>query len=188
MYEDVNYAATRLNNTIVMYKRTPILISRVYGDFMAVVFKLLDKNSIPLRVELSELNVANFKLGFVNDNIECSFLARKPKRRDYRQGLNTNNVDSSNAQVTEKLIAKALLHRYPTFTQATFAVLVRGVESRAWCEDFALHGKNIIWRYHKVGNLDNGVITLLQEHKFLKISLERSIGYGKRKQCIQTIR
>jgi len=176
MYDHAEYARTRLVGTIVLHRRTPVYIETIKRDMTATVYNPLQKNAKAYQVPLCGLNLLDFELGFINKPRGAVYLSRKPLRHDWRQGLRTNNVHSSNGRTTMDDIAGALLHRYPSFQQVAKRVLVdRLVPSCAWCQEFAMNSQNkIIWRYDVVGQYSHGdsAITLDARFKFLKYSLE----------------
>jgi len=175
MYDDAPYARTRLIGTVVLSKKTPVLVDKITPDLKAVVVPVLQKKAKPFVVDCHELNVLDFTLGFVNVGVSAKFLSRVPLRRDWRQGLRPANVHSSQGVAHVEDIAKALLHRYPSFTQAVAQVKTHKVNTVAWCQDFALNVRgNLIWRYDVVGNINFTTmqVELLPKFKYLTTSLK----------------
>ena len=179
MYDDAQYAGTRLNNTVVLLKIKPIYVVRVLRNLKALVTYDFVNNGNTFEVDCSALNCVAFKLGFVNTGAGVEYLSRRTMRHDWRQGLRPNNVHTTGAGVEYKDIAQALRQRYPTFPEAVKRVRLKGTASCAWCQDFALlQGGIVKWRYENVGKLDDrGDITLDNKFKFLRHQLTE-VTYG----------
>jgi hypothetical protein len=177
IYDTKQYAESRLLNTVVLLKRKPVVVQSIYNNFTASVVSPIKSIVRPKEkiVSMDDLSILNLKLGFVNHKGYASYLTRRTLRHDWRQGLRVNNVSSTLARVNQDLIGRALLHRYPTFAEAVDLTKRMNCSSCAWCEDFALHGDNILWRYNRVGKLRDGVILLTGKYKFLQPQLMESI-------------
>lgn len=176
VYEDCEYARSRLNDTIVMHKRSPVRVVNVCHDMKAKVCSQLNIKAKPYFVGCEELNILNMSLGFLNERGVASFLARRTLRHDWRQGLRPNNVSSTNIGVSYKTISKALLHRYPTFDESLLSVVDKST-SCAWCEDFAIKSDmSIVWRYDVVGKFTDGYIKLNNKFVFLTNAIKESIN------------
>jgi len=173
MYDDAQYAATRLNNTVVLLKRKPIYVIRVLHDLRALVTYDFVNNSNAFKVDCSKLNCVAFNLGYINKEFKCEYLSRRTLRHDWRQGLRPNNVHTTGVAVHHKDIAQALRQRYPTFEEVVAKIAQGEVASRAWCQDFALTSAGVVrWRYENVGKLNGrGDIALDNNYKFLKAQL-----------------
>jgi hypothetical protein len=172
MYDNPNYAATRLNNTIVMLKRKPVLVLCVDMHLRALVTYDVKNHTRAFLVSCKELNVTNLELGFLNKGKHCQYMARRTLRRDWRQGLRPNNVHSTQGETAMSDIVAVLKHRYPSFKVAVGKVEQGKVVSCAWCPDFAIiKGGLVKWRYEVVGKYDKGGITLGNKYKFLTSQL-----------------
>jgi len=182
MYDSDNYASSRLNETIVLHKRTPVLVKSVH-NMLALVRPILNvKRNDGYLVPLEDLNVTDLKLGYVNVDTSTVYLARRTLRHDWRQGLRSNNVHATggfNAPTT--LIAKALLQRYPSFKYALAVLQLGG--SCAFSSEFALgYGDKVLWRDKEVGVLAEGTPSLYAKFKFLLSSLMEASN-----ECVRII-
>ena len=168
MYKDADYANSRLEGTVVMYKRVPVIVMHVSRRMLVRVRKL-DRSQREHLVPLAELNLTNFPMGFINKGSGVSFLCRRTLRRDWRQGLRPSNVASSNGDTTFEDIAKALRQRYPSFAVAYSDVTKGLARERAWCPEFAVSCDNKLrWRFEVVGSFTNAAeVVLADEFKFL---------------------
>ena len=180
MYDNAGYAGTRLNGTIVMLKRKPVYVERVIQG-MRVKVRHFGNDVLGKRqtVNLSDLNILDFKLGFLNKDKTSTYMARRTLRHDWRQGLRPNNVSSTNMHIEMSDIARALLQRYPTYKEA-YDKVVKGKHAMcAWCPDFAIKmGGKVVWRYDVVGTVEaKDKIVLAKEFKFLTHAL-KDVTYG----------
>lgn len=177
MYDDHNYANSRIMDTIVMHKSIPVRVVGVKHNMEVIVTSPLKrKGGRRMVVPCSELNLLNFRLGFLNRDGRAYFLARRTLRYDWRQGLRPANVYSQGMdEVDYKDIAKVLLQRYPSFQSALLAVR-EGADSMAWCQDFMIDKKHdIYWRFDHVGVFAAGEVVLCAKFTFLKECLEEVI-------------
>lgn len=176
MYDNSRYANTRLASTIVMYKRKPVYVIEVKRDMTVIVSDDFPLHRKSKRVPLKDLNITDFKLGFLNKDGLATYLARRTLRSDWRQGLRANNVNSSHGRADIDDIAKVLKQRYPTFEEAMRKRNV--VYSIAWCSEFALSGNDLIWRYERVGKVEDNNLVLDNNFKFLTSQLMEAVnGY-----------
>jgi len=177
IYDTVEYARSRLLNTIVMYKRKPVKVLAIGGGMKAtVVTPIKGKLRKRFVVACSELNIFNLRLGFINKGGYAKFLSRRTLRHDWRQGLRPENVGANGVRVSDDDIGRALLHRYPSFDKALENVQ-RESKSCAWCEDMAIRSDmDILWRYEVVGKFDEGVVKLTPKFGFLSKTIKESIS------------
>ena len=172
MYDTGQYAGSRINQTVVMCKRTPIFVTHVSSG-KVVSGKTLGRGGRRVRADLSELNMTNHKLGYFNSGGIAYYMSRKAMRNDWRQGLRINNV----RVVPDKYdlgfddIASCLRQRYPSLGEAIHKA--QGGGSCAWCSEFCVAGDGAVcWRTYQVGLIVDGTITLKPKFKFLVKLLE----------------
>lgn len=165
MYDDIDYASTRLNDTVVQkVGGEAFYIHHLESEDGAIKAfgNVLDGDTES--VNLSDLKLRGFKLGYFNKDGCALYLMRVPKRRDWRQGLRSNNVScrrrSGNGitSVSTSTIMKALDYKYPTIVSAV-KMLNKGWGSVALSSHYALvktlEGYSIMFRgLHKVGEYD----------------------------------
>lgn len=174
MYNTSEYADSRIAGTVVLLKRKPVFVERVLrGKAIANTFDAKPRRLL-CKVESLSVLSPNMSLGFYNNNGTAYYLSRKAMRNDWRQGLRPNNVLSiPYKEVSNSDIASCLLRRYPTFLQAIEKVAA-GADSCAWCPDFCVKGKDIVWKTFTVGSIKDTTITLSIKFKFLHKLLKES--------------
>jgi hypothetical protein len=167
MYDSAMYAATRINYTVVMCKRVPVIVQKVTRD-KVVVGTTIGRKPQPVKAKLSDLNVTNLKLGYFNCEGVAYYMSRKAMRNDWRQGLRTNNVECTPRKYNLDIgdIAQCLRQRYPALGEAMHIAGKGG--SCAWCSEFCVNSKGVIsWKSHAVGSVVDGTIELANKFKFL---------------------
>lgn len=176
MYDDVDYARTRLNETIVMDKEGKAsYVHNLYVEdgIMSAQCSVLGGDS--KMVKLEDLTLRGFKLGYLNKNGKALYLLRVPKRRDWRQGLRTNNVigyiSKRRCDVASTTIMEALEATYPSVKEAS-KMLLEGWTSVAISRHYAIErvrNKYVVTfrSLHKAGSFDieTGEATLSESHK-----------------------
>ncbi len=187
MYEDdLEYASRRLNNTLVrLQDGTPFYISRTfYDDNRVMVHHGTDLVTGDAKsARHSELDLEPVPLGFINTSADMVYVARKPMRRDWRQGLSHNSMITYGRlrpeDVNMKLLVQPILQQYPSFARA-MQTLKGKKSSVAFSREFGLTKKDnailLCYRQHPVGVVtDNGPV--LYAHKsFLQQHLEEAMG------------
>lgn len=114
MYDkDYEYANSRLEGTIVRNGKHPVLVRCVNPDGTVDVETVVTGKRRSFH--LDELNLASPPLGMTNTRSGAIYLARKPMRRDWRQGLRSNNITclTGNQEITTRLIYSAIRGSYP---------------------------------------------------------------------------
>jgi hypothetical protein len=187
MYEDdIDYATRRLNNTLVrLQDGSPFYISRTfYDDARTMIHHGTNlATSVPHSAMHSELNLEPVPLGFVNTSSDMVYVARKPMRRDWKQGLSHNSMITYGRlrpdEVNMKLLVQPIMQQYPTFARALQSLKGKK-NSIAFSREFGLtkQGDSLIlcYRQHPVGVVsDNGPV--LYAHKsFLQQHLDEAMG------------
>lgn len=183
--KDYRYANTRLQGTIVRRKGTnkPLRVIGVVRDGTAHCSTVL--RGLERQVHLDELDCTSPELGFVNTDKECFYMARVPKREDWRQGLRENNVTILDKPVRprEKDIYHAIADTYPTFDKCVQFVQEEG-GTMAFHKDWAVRFKAeticLVYKYFGVvGEVDDaGNILLRDGYKELQQSCEEAIHEG----------
>lgn len=136
MYDCSEYAESRLSDTLVMEGDNPVRVVCVDGDMVCEVID--DLTGEVHRVDLERLNIKSPPLGFVNTPRGCFYLARRPMRRDWRQGVRPNNVIrlDTEAQANMMDIARCMKGDYPSIKEAMG--MVRPDNTVAVSRDIAL--------------------------------------------------
>jgi len=168
MYDSGEYAGTRINQTVVLFKREPVYVEQVRYD-KTVVGRTVGRGGHKIEKPLTSMNLTDFRLGYFNSGGVAYYMSRKALRHDWRQGLRLNNVECVpyKGDIALEDIAVCLRQRLPTFSKA-MAKLGAGASSCAWCKDFCItRFQTILWKGHPVGAIADDKITLDNKFKFL---------------------
>lgn len=175
--KDYNYAESRLVDSIVRIAKTgePVKVEHINqrtGE--ALVIFLKDKTSC--EVPLDDLNLKPVPLGWCNTRMGATYLARIPRRRDWRQGIRAETCFSSVVafrMIAFSDIAKCIRGEYPKFKDV---IKNQNKQVMAWSRKWATDGKNVLFgQLGTVGTMEKGVPTLSEGFLFLKESLSASI-------------
>ena len=146
---DYEYASSRLNGTIIRKGKRPYLVREVSRDGTAHVETIINGNSREFK--LSELDVSTPELGMVNcGRGRVCYLARVPRRDDWRQGLRKRTVSvlgGEKVKVDNKLIYKAILGRYPSLSEAISDSMDEGAHI-AFHRHWSLYYRNDVLELH----------------------------------------
>lgn len=179
-YDTEEYAASRLNGTLVMHKNVAVKVLDVLPGMIAKVETVIKK--IVSDVPINALDVKGMKLGYVNQDNDTVFVVRKPSRRP-RQGLTTENmIDVANGGITHVqmgCIANTLANSYPTINSA-IAKIGGGAIKCAFSRDFCIDcGWKVEYRgVYTIGELKPDVdkkthiLTLYKQFSYLKERLD----------------
>lgn len=159
MYEgDWEYAKSRLEGTVVSYNDRPVLVSSVGSDGVEIN-NFYNGESLGV-VELGDLDFTPFKLGFVNHRGIATYLARVPKRDNWKQGMRENNVralyGADSNTLAKRKIFDTIVGNFPSYEDACSGCA--GASSIAWDRDWALSSDGeILYKYFGVvGKVEMG--------------------------------
>lgn len=183
-YDTVEYARSRLVDTIVMYQKEPVLVLAVGGTNESIILsyeKILGGKGDIAEDKLDRFDINPVSLGYVNHNNTCSYIMRTPMRRDWRQGLRMLNiVDAEGANprlISYRSIAQTILGNYPSF-RSSLEKINNGVMQVAFNRDFAVHHTGTLHYkgiFHVGGvNMNNGNVTL--EQGWVQEAFEEAMG------------
>jgi hypothetical protein len=186
VYEDnIEYAAGRLDGTIVMLKGEPIYVKEVLdnGD---LIYSPLAAPDTDYLTALSELDVVGQnQLGYVNYGGSAYYLMRKPIRGDWRQGLRMANLAFAGEEGFGRLpfreLRQTILGQYPSFEEAIDLVKDEHWERCAFSRGFAVNRSgSLLYKQRIVGSYDK-IVTLMEHYKYLTEYLEEVLetGYAK---------
>jgi len=178
MYSEVDYARTRLEGTVVLHDNKALRINHITSD-RVIQGTLLQGREV--EVSMDDCQLAQHKLGFVNRDGNVFYVQRLPKRRDWRQGLRTNNVVGFRIgrdrieRISDTTIMKCLEGNFPSVADALDEV-VRCDVPVAISRSFALVPKRggICVQYKQrgiVGVYRDGEFVLSDKYKYLKPAL-----------------
>lgn len=177
MYDNAAYARSRLNDTVVLYRKIPVYVLNVREDLRAVVMPIHKPAQEQMLVPIRSLNVLDLQLGFHNLDNRAVYLSRRPMRDDWRQGLRENNVFSNGIPISHGDIGRALMHDYPTLEESVELVSAGAKQSMAWCKEFCVSAGGVLtWKYRPVGDFQKGVFTLSKRYEFLQPSLKENLN------------
>jgi hypothetical protein len=176
-YDNVEYAAKRLDNTLIRKDDgTPFFVYDTFLKEGKVV--CVGKNMITTergQEDLSGLDLTPVPLGFANLGGKMVFACRRPMRRDWKQGLSVNNLILYGADkqgFSFDALIPTILNNYPTFTECLTYVKKTRNRSMAFSRDFGLTSKeggpHLIYRKYPVGTIIEGVPVLTPEKFFLE--------------------
>lgn len=176
-YVEPAYAAERLVGTIVRANNKAVKINNI-GIAGDVDFTYLTMNKRDIG-KLENLDITPVPLGFCNYNGGISYLSRCPVRQDWKQGLRSRTLRSSNRNwgpddIPFKVIGKTIENDYPKFEDIFKILESDKVHAIAWCRDFAID-KNLNIFYKAI---------LEPIGKFLDIK-ERRFSLEKRNRWVE---
>lgn len=164
--DDYQYAATRLIGTIVKYGGEPVEVVDFENGTVSIKNLVSDMCT---EVDLSSLDLTPVKLGYVDIDGRIVYVARVPKREDWRQGLRNNNI---NLNLEKEWIVRCILGKYEPFKSQSEK------DSFCWHRDWAVYMGELHFKKNKVGTYAKGSeVPLLDEHyKFLEEALKCSMS------------
>jgi hypothetical protein len=173
MYDnDYNYARTRLQDTLIKDDQgKPLYVVDVTSQ--GVIAEYFDGEDHKV-LKLDEVVVTDLKLGFVNYRGKAYYLARQPKRRDWRQGVRGQNVCSLSGALplSNSTLAQCLRGDFPSLSGA-LQKASEVAESIAWARDWAL-SKSLELLYKGegvVGKVVDGELELNTKFSYLQEAL-----------------
>jgi len=186
MYEDdIEYASRRLNNTLVRLNTgEPFFVTRTMWDEAGVMVhrgeNMVSGESVI--VKHTDLNLEPVPLGFINTDRDMVFVARKPMRRDWRQGLSHNSLVTYGKyradEVNFRWLVQPITGKYPSFSRALTSLARKN--SIAFSRDFGLTREDdkitLCYRRHPVGYVEEGQPVLYPQKQFLQQHLAEAMG------------
>lgn len=200
-YDDSDYALTRIRETVIMHGGKPVevrsnLLSRQEIEYYMQEgrgVKINGKPAYPVMVKdiiTGESSIVSLKdidptvpeLGYVNYNANACYVARLPKRRDWRQGIRYSNMVSYSGHPVSKIpfsaIGKTLLKEFPSFDSCVKAFRAAKMVSIAWHLDWCLSRNGdvieVLCQTERVGELVEGRVSLSPEYIYLQEALDES--------------
>lgn len=173
--DDWMYASTRLNGTVVRVGVEPVVVNEVRGvDLVDLTYLRSGERCVK---SLRELNVKPVPLGFVNDSGECTYVARMPRRSNYRQGLRGDNTlclyGKSLPSFMSVSVANTIVGSYPSLGEA----LSSGSKSVAWSRHWAITNTGVLLYKAKgeVGRINGGMPELHPKYSYLNECLQEAL-------------
>jgi hypothetical protein len=181
MYKEADYAHSRITNTIVRLGTEAVFVRCVRDDMSCEVTSDVDSDE-SRSVHLDELNPLSPPLGFINWRGRVYYLSRRPMRRDWRQGIRPNQLRCmvGVTDITHNMVMDCI--RGNTFPTVRYAIgkVVGGKAGVAISRDFALKRNGgavvLMYKWHKVGIVEDNVIKLNDGCEHLNVKLEALYG------------
>ncbi len=178
--EDWVYANSRLAGSIIRLQHSgePVEVSSVEeGGLVQGVTLNSPANRKNVRCKLSDLNMTPVPLGYVNYNKNAFFVARKPKRNDWRQGMRYDNITAYGYEVRAipmSYIRLTIINKYPTLQKAIGSTSSGVCHKMAWHRLWAIDQRGSVYYRGEetpVGSLVGGRIVLSKAYQYLKEAL-----------------
>ncbi len=182
VYDDAEYAHTRLAGTVVKLNEGLVYVERVTTrDNVPIVkyFHITRIGSDLMTCRLDDIDTTPINLGYVDLDTGAMFVARAPMRQDWRQGLRLNNLRNARGQQININLDKLLqphLNQYTSLAEAS-RVASRTGYTQAFSRNFAVSADgSLIHKGRSVcGQVEGGMPTLLPRFNFLAESLQESL-------------
>lgn len=174
--DDYEYADSRLAGTIVRLGDEPVMVGHVNADMTVDVSFLKDFGPVVV-VKLSDLNLKPVPLGMCNVGGTANYLARMPKRNDWKQGLRKGNFlsfgDVEVAYINPAMLRDTIVCNYPTLAEC-FEKVKKDSMAMAWCRDWAVtRGGYLLYKmYQEVGKITPQSHVLSPGYTYLEEALQ----------------
>ena len=179
---DPRWLISRLSGTVIRVNNRAFYVDSGSSDGKDSTiggFYLRNNQNLVVKLYCDEVNLHSPPLGFVNINRQCVFIARTPKRADWRQGIRLANVwVHGGKRIDVHDFFQPIDNVYPPRTLCASLVLNEEVSSVAFHRRWAftsglrVQHKNLI-----VGklNIENEQINLDTKYSYLQEMVERDI-------------
>lgn len=122
-YDTADYAATRLIETIILYKGRPVKVTNCLQQAAKKIWIVATdiENGAIVQDYLDNFDMNPPLLGYVNTEKQCTYMTRMPMRKDWKQGLRKNNLVSYSGyapDIAMKFIAKTIMGVFPSVGEA----------------------------------------------------------------------
>lgn len=182
--EDWSYAKTRLEGTWVKYNKEPVFVERIDGcnNCMVIPMTKTGEYGREVIVNMDDLDLCPFSLGYANFGDVALYVSRQPMRRDWKQGLRVENiVVTANGETTTRFRVRSsgfysmFMNEYPSFKKALEKSKALG--SCAWHKHWCVTAGQIVCYKHGevVGSIVKGSVVLDKGFEYLKESLQESL-------------
>lgn len=190
--DDLDYIVKRLTHTLVQtHEKRPIWVYSVVGDSskgISVICKDLIAGLSDQVLELHKINLEPVKLGYFFDNVRgrAVFSARKPMRRDWKQGLSTASAIFSDGRRLGDFELKAMVQPITNDYSSLPEQLNKfqkepQIESVPLSRNFALRNtkvKQLLYRDSVVGEVQKNVAVLSSKYFFLSEQFQKEVKHA----------
>ncbi len=141
MYDEISYAQTRLQGTIVRLGKRPVSVIEISSTGLTAISYLEDNKTDSCK--LNDLNIDPVPLGYVNTNKNSFYAVRMPMRNDWKQGLREINLRSSEGMkilnaVNWKMVARTIEGEFTPFKGCLNMTTKGEAEKQAFSRNFCL--------------------------------------------------
>lgn len=178
--KDYQYAAQRLNQSVVMKDGLPVFIHNIDGKGL-VVYEICGYHTGKQIARLEDFDLTPLQLGYINTDNKALYLQRIPHRK-YRQGLAQQNLYcvGNKISVFDRALVNLVGNRYPKVSFILEELFNENIKSRAFSKKWAIgRGRdrdfyNLLYKDRLSGTVSvkDESFKLTDSHKFLKESLE----------------
>lgn len=180
--DEVEYAETRLVDTVVLCNSIPVkILGFLHSKTPQVVVSDI-RTSIETSVPMSSIDLSPIPLGYINYKGRLNYVARVPVRGDYRQGLRYSNMTSicgiDVREIPWQVICNTITNQYPTIDNVVAFMQKKGPQ--AWHRDWGIENNfDLIYKGLEVaGSVDvnkGNLLSLHSDYEFLQESLVEAI-------------
>ena len=176
-YDDYQYAVERLCGTFIKTKKGAFI--KVCDSYSDKRFVVQFSNGATDVLKLVDLDLTPVPLGYVNHNESSVFVCRAPLRRDWRQGLRSNNLVQYGQEYQEELplhrsenifvVEHAVQNKYPHYSECVDAIEETN-SSKAFCRYVTIdeNGRLVYKGRHHIGEVhDTKRLNLFQQFDLL---------------------
>lgn len=187
MYRDnPDYVAGRLRGTMVRYQGEPVIVGgcdRSIGGGLVLYYTDLQGVRSDW-TPIAQFNLVSPPLGYANTDGTAWYIARQPKRHDWRQGLRRENlcvISSSGQRGYDfgdlKPVAAAIKGEYPQY-QEVLERVEDIYQSCAFSKNFSIDDTHKLWYKGSklVGDIRHGAPQLSKRFRYLEEVLQEDIG------------
>lgn len=139
VYDDIDYARSRLSGTVVFHKGSPVYVYNVHS-WDEVEVASCGRYSIHYYCPFNELDLNPPKLGFVNTDYQCQYLVRDPARQ-WKQGFRQNQISREGFRTPNiNSVEMSNMYRnvYPSLDNCIELLSCGEAESQAFHKLFAI--------------------------------------------------
>lgn len=191
---DIDYARKRLDCSLVRAKDFLFFVESVGSKSSVIGSKIHKQMHDPLSVGLDDIDIRPITLGYFNVGKTSYYFARKPVRKEWKQGLTAYNLDVfdlSGQKVRHSFAASpsnSVVFSDNTRDSLTFKKALELLSKKSSSEHSLAFHKNwclgktfdLYYKTFFVGslNINNGKPSLLNSFKYLEESFEEVANAG----------
>lgn len=186
-YDTVEYARSRLVETIIRLGNIPVMINQVSGEDDNIILhyeSLLNPSND--QAPLSQFNLDPVPLGYVNYKARASYLSRSPMRRDWRQGARMINIVDNDGfsprGMPYRVIAQTMMGSFPKWKNCLETIASKDIVSVAFHRDFCVQKNGTITYKGLVDvaetNMENGGVHIFANRSWATEALDEAMEFA----------